>query len=67
MILLSSQANRGVRMPTAGEPLVMEYAAQGWLEIADKIVPLDNSQGDGFNWLTEDGDVAVLVSTDGSW
>lgn len=58
--------NRGVRTPKPGTPFEMVYTANGWLQIADKIAPFMDGSG-GYQWLTEEGEVNVLLSKDGSW
>lgn len=64
LILRASRFNPGVRK--AEEPFVMEYADEGWLEVADKLDSLA-AGSDGYQWLTNEGDVNVLISQDGHW
>jgi hypothetical protein len=56
----------GVRMPSQGEPLVLEYSGEAWREVEEKLAPFAES-ANGFNWLTMEGDVRVLISMDGDW
>jgi len=63
-VLRASQFDRGVRAPLAGAHFVMEYSSEGWLEIADKLTPFVDGSG-GFQWLTNEGEVNVLLSVDG--
>ena len=58
--------NRGVRFPRAGQPFVMECTGEGWLEVAEKLEAMGDGT-DGFQWLTIEGDVGVLISRDGRW
>ncbi len=44
----------------------MEYTSEGWAEIAEKVAPFAKWCG-GFNWLTNEGEVKVLISADGLW
>lgn len=55
--------NVGVRLPDSGRQFVLRYSDEAWREVADKIA----ATGGGFNWLTNEGDVAVLLSWDGHW
>lgn len=64
-VLRRSRISRGVRAPTADAPFVMEYTNEGWLEVADKISALERAGG--YQWLTIEGDVNVLLSPDGHW
>lgn len=55
--------NIGVRLPEEGREFVLRYGEEAWREVADKIAAL----GGGFNWLTMEGEVEVLLSWDGHW
>jgi len=45
-----------------------DYTPDGWLEVADKLGPFAlDPASNGFNWLADEGDVAVLISRDGGW
>jgi len=66
LTLRAGLSDRGVSQPPPGESFVMEYAREGWREVADKMAPfLDGSTG--FQWLTNEGDVNVLLSPSGEW
>lgn len=65
-VLCASAFNRGVDTPKTGAPFVMEYSDEGWREVADKIAPFVADSA-GFQWLTNEGDVNVLLSRDGLW
>lgn len=69
LTLRAGIANRGVKVPIAGAPFVMEYTpeGEGWLEVADKLAPFVADRVGGFQWLTNEGDVNVLISWDGLW
>ncbi|MFG0285345.1 MAG: hypothetical protein ACF8R7_13075 [Phycisphaerales bacterium JB039] len=69
LTLRAGAANRGVKTPVAGSPFVMEYAreGEGWLEVADKLAPFVADRPGGFQWLTDEGDVKVLISWSGLW
>lgn len=56
----------GVRLPQPGEPFVLIFSDEGWREVHDKLLPFAQSRY-WFNWLTNEGDVRVLVSSDGYW
>ena len=66
LVLCASRFNRGVQVHKAERPFVMEYAEEGWLEVADKLEPFVHGSG-GYQWLTTEGDVNVLISRDGQW
>lgn len=69
LTLRAGVANRGVKAAVAGAPFVMEYMpeGEGWLEVADKLAPLVADRLGTFQWLTNEGDVNVLISWDGHW
>lgn len=56
----------GVRLPQDGKPFILIFSNEGWREVEDKLLPFARSST-GFNWLTDGGDVEVLISNDGSW
>jgi hypothetical protein len=56
----------GVRLPAPSDPFVLEFSGEAWREVRDKLLPfLDDSTG--YNWLTNEGEVNVLLSPDGGW
>lgn len=57
----------GVNMPRSGEPFVLAYSDEAWREVEEKIAGLEESGRGGFNWLTMEGDVGLLISPDGPW
>lgn len=69
LTLRAGIANRGVRIPMPGTPFVMEYSpeGEGWLEVADKLAPFAEDPRRGFQWLTNEGEVNVLISWNGRW
>lgn len=56
----------GVRLPRPGDPFVFIFSDEGWREVEDKLL-LFAPRSPGFNWLTDGGDVEVLISNDGRW
>jgi len=56
----------GVRLPAPGGPFVLEFSAEAWREVEGKLLPFVDGSG-GPNWLTNEGDVEVLISLDGTW
>src|SRR5262245_20483833 len=66
LVLSGGRRNKGVKAPRQSEPFVMQYESEGWLEVADKLEPflLDTY---GFQWLTNEGDINVLISRSGLW
>jgi len=57
----------GVRLPAQGRPLVLEYSEEAWREVEGKLSQFIEHRPNTFNWLTSEGDVAVLISMDGKW
>jgi hypothetical protein len=39
----------------------------GWLTVAGLIKPFCLGNSAGYQWLSEDGDISVLLSDDGQW
>ena len=66
VVLRASGFNRGILTPKTGAPFVMEYSDEGWREVADKVAPFVDGSA-GFQWLTNEGDVNVLLSRNGRW
>lgn len=58
--------NAGVQLPASGTAFVLELAGEAWREVSDKLLPFIDGSG-GYNWLTNEGDVNVLISRDGTW
>lgn len=56
----------GVRLPSAGEPFILELSDEAWREVHGKLRPFAEGSG-GYNWLSNEGDVGVLISHDGNW
>ena len=66
LVLRAGRSNRGVRTPKPGEPFVMECSDEGWLEVAEQVASFVDCSG-GHQWLTEEGDINVLISRNGLW
>ena len=66
LIWKSGAKDIGVRLPRTGHPFVFIFSGDGWREVEEKLLPFAQS-GPGFNWLTDGGEVEVLISNDGSW
>ena len=62
----ASLRDRGVVLPARGLPFVLEFLDEAWREVEDKLLPFAEGSG-GFNWLTDEGDVNVLLSESGQW
>jgi hypothetical protein len=45
---------------------VLSFSGEAWHEVLDKLRPFAGDSN-GFNWLTNEGDVNVLISPDGAW
>jgi hypothetical protein len=56
----------GVKLPARGNPLVLLFSVEAWLEVEGKLLPF-TKDSKGFNWLTNEGDVNVLISPNGTW
>ena len=63
----ASKKDIGVRRPGSNQPLVLEFSEDAWREVAGKLSRFAEARPDGFNWLTMEGDVGVLISMDGKW
>jgi hypothetical protein len=66
-ILWSGPKGVGVRVPTTGEPFVLQSSSEGWREMVDKLAMVADVGSGLFNWLTNEGEIAVLISSDGFW
>jgi hypothetical protein len=51
------------------EPFNFEYVltSSGWSNVEGLLDPFCNSQAAGFQWLTNEGRVSLLISQDGHW
>jgi hypothetical protein len=56
----------GVLQPAPGDPFELTYSSEAWLEVEEKLSQFVDCRG-GFNWLTMEGEVDVLISMDGLW
>ena len=61
-----SAEDRGVVLPARESPFVLEFSDEAWREVEDKLLPFAEGSG-GFNWLTNEGDINVLISESGQW
>ena len=62
----ASAEDRGVVLPTRESPFVLAFSTEAWREVEDKLLPFAEGSG-RFNWLTNEGDVNVLISENGEW
>jgi len=60
----ASAQDVGVKLPVPSQPFVLEFSDDAWREVEGKISFLTPT---GFNWLTNEGEVKVLLSRDGKW
>ena len=58
--------NEGVRQ---AQPLRFEcvLSPEGWNNVEGLLEPFSEPDGAGFQWLTTDGSVALLISQNGQW
>ena len=56
----------GVTLPEGNDPFVLAFSDEAWREVADKLLPFVQGST-GHNWLTNEGEVNVLISWDGLW
>ena len=45
---------------------MLAFSDEAWREVEEKLLPFSHGSA-GFNWLTNEGDVNVLISPDGQW
>ena len=45
---------------------MLALSPEGWREVVEKLLPFVTDAG-GYNWLTDGGDVRVLISRTGLW
>ena len=65
----TDKKNLGVRRPPDDYEFVLEYNEEGWHELDGLLEPFAKPFSGGFQWLTQQGDVNVLISAnvDGTW
>lgn len=66
LILRRGNRNQGVR-PAQGVKFVCVLGPDGWSNVERLLEPFCESNAAGFQWLTEDGGVALLISRSGLW
>jgi hypothetical protein len=59
--------NIGVTLPQDGRDFALLYSDDAWREVNDKLLRFTGAGTGGFNWLTNEGDVEVLISHCGGW
>ena len=66
LTLRRGEKDRGVNQVA---PLKFEWMLtnEGWRNVAGLIRPFSRGEALGFQWLSEIGKIAVLLSRDGSW
>ena len=64
--LRTAPTDIGIEVPNSGGAFVTLYSKEAWLEVEGKLWPF-SEQPSGFNWLTFDGEVGLLISLDGRW
>ncbi len=61
------ESDQGVKQATKLEHVfVLILTNEGWQEVAEKLQPLIDHE-DGYQWLSEQGDLRLLVSKNGTW
>ena len=58
--------NAGVQFPGSCAAFFLELTGEASRDVSDKLLPFVDGS-DGYNWLTNEGDVHVLISHDGTW
>lgn len=66
LVLKRGNSDRGVRQlgPTSFE---CELSPDGWSNVEGLLEPFCNPETTGFQWLTTDGRIFLLVSQSGEW
>ena len=60
-----NQEDVGVRLPAPGDPFVLCYSDEAWLEVEGKLAIMREPKPNHLNELTMEGDVSVIISPDG--
>jgi len=55
----------GVKTPLPGNPFVLLYSDEAWLEVEGKLLAVREPIPNHLNELTMEGDVEVIISPDG--
>jgi hypothetical protein len=63
----ASAEDRGVVLPARESPFVLEFSDEAWQDVGDKLSPFAEGSGRNFTWLTNEGDINVLISRSGRW
>lgn len=63
----ANEKNVGVKRPSHGSEFVLLYNDEAWREVEAKLQEFTGEYSGGYNWLTHQGDVNVLISRDGGW
>ncbi len=58
--------NQGMRRAPSGT-FEWVLSAEGWRNVEGLLEPFCDIAPTGFQWLTSQGEIAVLISTDGQW
>jgi hypothetical protein len=59
--------NLGVRQRDGGLDFVLQYSDEGWRELEGLLEPFARAFSGGFQWLSAQGEINMLISQDGSW
>jgi hypothetical protein len=60
-----SEKDIGVKLPSPGNPFVLLYSDEAWLEVEGKLSAVRIPTPNCLNELTMEGDVQVVISPDG--
>jgi hypothetical protein len=68
LLVSESKADLGVRRAKDGS-FVWSRDREGWAEVIDLLAPFAGARigGSGFQYLSREGSVAVIISSDGRW
>lgn len=66
LLLRAGDANMGIKASGIQKSFVMVYSREGWLEVSERLTPFIAGTA-GFQWLTNEGDVKLVISGVGLW
>lgn len=66
LVLRRANTDKGIQEPDMGYQFTLDLTAEAWLEIEGKLEPFIKDRT-GYQWLSEQGPISLLISANGSW